>query len=71
MKCFITYIHEAAGLQETEPIRTQLQDALEKTEKLTNLSPKSIIDLDVPAHRASVNEISFAETFLDLERKEA
>ncbi|KKI89181.1 hypothetical protein WQ54_26795 [Bacillus sp. SA1-12] len=51
------YLHEAAGLQETQPIRTQLQAALEETEKLTTLSPKSIIDLDVPAHRANVNEL--------------
>ncbi|MBO0961383.1 pentapeptide repeat-containing protein [Neobacillus sp. MM2021_6] len=51
------YLNEALSLQETQPITQVLQKALEKTEKLTYLSPKSIMELNIPAHRAMVNEL--------------
>ncbi|MFJ7725300.1 pentapeptide repeat-containing protein [Neobacillus sp. NPDC097160] len=51
------YLNEALSLEETQPIFQDLQAALEATESLTNLSPQSIIELNVPAHRPMVNEL--------------
>lgn len=51
------YLNEALSLEDTKPIYQDLQEALEETEKLTYLSPKSIKELNVPAHRAVVNEL--------------
>lgn len=53
----LCYLNEALRLEKAQPIYKDLQVALEETEYLTNLSPKSIIDLNVPAHRAQVNDL--------------
>lgn len=53
----LCYLNEALGLKDAQPIYKDLQVALEETENLTNLSPKSIIDINVPAHRATVNDL--------------
>lgn len=53
----LCYLHEALHLEETKSIHGELQTALEETEALTNLSGKSILNLDVPAQRARVNEL--------------
>ncbi|QWU13552.1 Uncharacterized protein YjbI, contains pentapeptide repeats [Paenibacillus sophorae] len=51
----LSYLDEALGLEETLPIHKDLQNALEQTEDLTRLNPRSILELNVPAHRAIVN----------------
>lgn len=53
----LCYLNEALNLKATQPIYSDLQFALEETEQLTKLSPKAIIDLNVPAHRATVNDL--------------
>ncbi|MGG3468650.1 pentapeptide repeat-containing protein [Neobacillus pocheonensis] len=53
----LCYLNEALGLEDTKTIRKELQAAVEETENLTNLSPKLLLELDVPAHRASVNDL--------------
>ncbi|WP_416829224.1 pentapeptide repeat-containing protein [Ectobacillus polymachus] len=53
----LCYLYEALRLEDARPIYEELQIAIEKTEYLTNLSPKSILDLDVPAHRATINDL--------------
>lgn len=51
------YLNEALQLKETQPIHNGLKDAFEETEKLTNLSPQTILELNIPAHRANVNDL--------------
>lgn len=51
------YLNEALSLEETQPIYTELQEAIAKTEQLTDQDPKSLIDLHVPTHRALVNNL--------------
>lgn len=51
------YLNEALSLEETQPIYTDLQKAMAKTEQLTDQTPKSLIDLHVPTHRALVNDL--------------
>ncbi|MBT2290849.1 pentapeptide repeat-containing protein [Paenibacillus albidus] len=51
------FLNEAMGLPETASIHEELQAALTATERLTDLSPASILALDVPAHRAVVNDL--------------
>jgi uncharacterized protein YjbI with pentapeptide repeats len=53
----LCYLQEALSLEEAQPIFKELQSALEETEKLTNLNPQSILALNVPAHRAIVNDL--------------
>lgn len=53
----LCYLHEALHLEDARSIYKELQIAIEKTEYLTNLSPKSILDLNVPVHRATVNDL--------------
>ncbi|MDN3018269.1 pentapeptide repeat-containing protein [Paenibacillus sp. BSR1-1] len=53
----LCYLNEAHGLEDAKPIYEELQNALEKTESLTNLKPKSILELDIPGHRAVVNDL--------------
>jgi uncharacterized protein YjbI with pentapeptide repeats len=53
----LCYLAEALSKKETQPIYKELQLAFEKTESLTNLSPSSIMELDVHLHRATVNEL--------------
>lgn len=49
------YLNEALTLQAARPIHRELRSTLEETERLTNLHPDSLIELDVAAHRAKVN----------------
>lgn len=49
------YLNEALSLEATKSIHKELQMAIDETENLTSLSPKSIKDLNVPAHRVSIN----------------
>jgi uncharacterized protein YjbI with pentapeptide repeats len=51
------YLNEALSIEDAKPIYKDLKIALEETEYLTNLSSKSIIDLNVPAHRVIVNDL--------------
>ena len=51
------YLNEALSLEETQPIYQDLQAALEETEHLTRLRPQSIMELNVPAHRAIINDL--------------
>ncbi len=53
----LLYLFEALHLEAVRPIYPELQAVFEKTEQLTNLDPKSIIELDVLAHRAVVNDL--------------
>ncbi len=53
----LRYLSEALSLEEAKPIFQDLQNALMETEQLTNLSPKAIIELNVPAHRAMINDL--------------
>lgn len=51
------YLTEALTLKETVSIHDNLRDMLNKTERLTLLNPVSIVDLDIPSHRAEVNTL--------------
>ncbi|MFO6497051.1 MULTISPECIES: pentapeptide repeat-containing protein [Bacillus] len=51
------YLNEAVHVKAAHPIKEDLQIAIEKTESLTNLDPASLLDLDVPGHRAMVNDL--------------
>lgn len=51
------YLTEALTLQPARPIRSALGSALDETERLTRLSPESLLELDVAAHRADVNAL--------------
>jgi uncharacterized protein YjbI with pentapeptide repeats len=53
----LCYLNEALRLEAAQSIHKDLMAVKEKTENLTHLSPKSIMDLNVPAHRAIVNEL--------------
>lgn len=49
------YLTEALTLQQAHVIHDEIRDALDETERLTNLSSVKLLDLDVAAHRAAVN----------------
>jgi uncharacterized protein YjbI with pentapeptide repeats len=49
------YLTEALTLEPARPIHSELSSALDETERLTHLSPDSLIELDVAAHRTDVN----------------
>jgi uncharacterized protein YjbI with pentapeptide repeats len=49
------YLTEALTLKAALQIHSDLRDAHHETERLTLLSPDSLMELDVPAHRANVN----------------
>jgi uncharacterized protein YjbI with pentapeptide repeats len=51
------YLTEAMTLQPARPIHSELSMALDETERLTHLSPDSLMELDVAAHRADVNAL--------------
>lgn len=51
------YINEAVQLDEAKSLHQDLQNAYEKTVKLTNLSPQSILEIDIPVHREEVNHL--------------
>lgn len=50
-------LYEAIHLEDAKPLYKDLLAELEKMEKLTNLSPQSMIELDVLSHRAIVNDL--------------
>lgn len=51
------YLNEALTLRPALSIREELSLALDETERLTRLSPDPLLELDVAAHRAEVNEL--------------
>lgn len=51
------YLTEALALEPAALIHHDLSLMLEKTEKLTRLSPDALLELDVAAHRAAVNTL--------------
>lgn len=51
------YLAEALQLEDTRPIRKELEDALNETERLTLLEPQAVLEIDVPAHRAIINPL--------------
>ncbi|MDQ0221013.1 uncharacterized protein YjbI with pentapeptide repeats [Peribacillus cavernae] len=51
------YLAEALTLKASRPIHRELSFALDETERLTQLSPDSLMELDVPSHRADVNAL--------------
>jgi uncharacterized protein YjbI with pentapeptide repeats len=51
------YLTEALTLQPARPIHDELTFALKETERLTCLSPDSLMELDVAAHRSNVNAL--------------
>lgn len=51
----LTYLSEALSLKATVQIHSELRSALDETERLTLLSHESLMELDMPAHRSSVN----------------
>lgn len=53
----LCYLNEALSLKDAQPIHKDLQSVLEETEHLTHLNPKSIIELNVQAHRVVVNDL--------------
>jgi len=53
----LCYLNEALNLEDAQPLHRKLQAAFEDTEYLTKQSPKSIMDLNVPAHRTIVNDL--------------
>lgn len=53
----LCYLNEALNLEDAQPLHRELHGAFEDTEYLTKQSPKSIMDLNVPAHRTIVNDL--------------
>lgn len=51
------YLTEALTLQPARPIHGALRSMLDETERLTHLSPDSLMELDVAVHRADVNTL--------------
>ncbi|MBS4193108.1 pentapeptide repeat-containing protein [Bacillus sp. FJAT-49705] len=51
------YLTEALTLEVTRPIHKELDFMLDETKKLTEFSPNSLMELDVPLHRAQVNAL--------------
>jgi len=58
------YVSEALTLQAARPLHGQLRSALEETERLSNLNPEALLELDVAAHRREVNELLLAASEL-------
>ncbi|MFD0713096.1 pentapeptide repeat-containing protein [Paenibacillus sp. GCM10027626] len=51
------YLCEALELRDTSSITVALREAIEETMRLTRLDPESLLALDLPAYRASVNSL--------------
>ncbi|RUT31738.1 pentapeptide repeat-containing protein [Paenibacillus zeisoli] len=49
------YLNEALSLEPAREIRSDLESALAETEHLTELTPDSLVKLDVAAYRAKIN----------------
>ncbi|KGE16988.1 pentapeptide repeat-containing protein [Paenibacillus wynnii] len=65
----LRYLTEALVLPAARPIHSEISSALEDTERLTQLSPDAILELDVTAHRAEVNVLLLRTS--ELVREEA
>ena len=63
------YLTEARARKVTHSIHNDLRYAIEETEQLTLLSPDSLIELDVPAHRGKINVLLLRSS--ELVREEA
>lgn len=50
------YLYESLTREEAEPLRGELQQALDETERLTRLEAKELINLRVPEYRHVVNQ---------------
>lgn len=53
----LSYLTEALTLKATRPIHRELRRALDEMERLSQLSPDLLIELDVPSHRAYINDL--------------
>ncbi|PEE37548.1 pentapeptide repeat-containing protein [Bacillus pseudomycoides] len=51
------YLNEALTLKATRPIHREIRAAIEETERLSRLSPDSLLELNVPLHRADINTV--------------
>ncbi|MBZ9609659.1 pentapeptide repeat-containing protein [Clostridium estertheticum] len=51
------YLTESLSLQPARPIQNEISSMLNETERLTHLSPDSLIELDVESHRDDVNAL--------------
>lgn len=51
------YLNDALSRDITRSIHAELREALDETEQLTSLSPDSLLDVNVDAHRAKVNQL--------------
>ncbi|PFK43250.1 oxetanocin A resistance protein [Bacillus cereus] len=51
------YLNEALELQATRAIHKEIYKAIEETARLSQSSPDLLIDVNVPSHRAYVNEL--------------
>ncbi|OAB47327.1 pentapeptide repeat-containing protein [Paenibacillus antarcticus] len=51
------YLSEAMTLQAARSIHSEVITAFEETERLTQLSPNSLVELDMLAHRAVINAL--------------
>jgi uncharacterized protein YjbI with pentapeptide repeats len=51
------YLTEALTRPPARPLHGELRDALDRTERLTGLSPDEVVALDVTAHRQDVNAL--------------
>jgi len=49
------YLNEAILLQATQPIHKELSEAIEETERLSNLHVDELMKVNIPLHRAEVN----------------
>ncbi|AJH19604.1 pentapeptide repeats family protein [Bacillus mycoides] len=49
------YLKEAILLKATQTIHKELKEAIEETERLSNLSSDELMEVNVPLHRAEVN----------------
>lgn len=51
------YLNESLALKATRTIHKEICDAIAETERLSQLSPELLMDLNIPSHRAYVNEL--------------
>ncbi|ATP39538.1 hypothetical protein CSE16_05435 [Solibacillus sp. R5-41] len=51
------YLYEALNLKEALPLYKDLQNAVEETAQLTNLSPQLLLQLNIPTYRESINKL--------------
>jgi uncharacterized protein YjbI with pentapeptide repeats len=58
------YVSEARMLPGARPLKEDLGRALAETERLTQLGPEALVELDVAAHRRDVNDLLLAASNL-------